>query len=453
MIKLEYISEFPCKVEDLFSYHERKGVLYRLIPPWEDVVVLKEPDNLVSSTAEFIVTLAPFLCFKWVAEHTGYIKNKQFVDIQLSGPFRKWEHTHLFESISYDRSRMTDSILFEPIFAAFSSIFAEKVIYSKLEKTFRYRHTITANDLNFIKKIERDRPLNIAIAGSNGLIGRELVQFLRLLGNNVYKIVRKPTDMGGEIYFDIDNSELKGVSVSLDIVINLAGEPISEGLWTDKKLKAIHDSRIVFTKRLISALSKLENPIKHFINASAIGFYGDSRDKLNEKSPRGVGFIPELCEKWEEAAKNDLFPTSILRIGVVLTPKGGALKQLIKFANLNLGATLGKGDQYVSWIAMDDLIYSIAYILYNRLEGVFNLVSNSPVTQKDMIDTISKKLNRLRFLSLGEKGVKLIYGKMGEEVLLSSSFVVPEALEKSGFSFCFPYLDSALNHLLGVKDE
>lgn len=453
MSKFEYSSVFACGVEELFSYHERKGVLYRLIPPWEDVVVLKDPEDLVSSRAEFIVTIAPFLCFKWIAEHTGYIRNKQFKDIQLSGPFRKWEHTHLFEYISEIKSKMIDSIEFEPMFSTFSSIFAEKMIYSKLEKTFRYRHTVTANDLDFLKKIGDVEPISIAIAGSNGLIGRELVPFLRLLGHNVFRIVRQPSNKENEIYFDIDNAELKNVSVPLDIIINLAGEPISEGLWTDKKLKAIHDSRVVFTKNLIIALSKLKYPVKYFMNASAIGFYGDSKDSLNEKSPKGSGFIADLCEKWEESAKNDLFPTAILRIGVVLSPKGGALKQLVRFANFNLGATLGKGEQYISWISIDDLIYSLVYILYNRLEGVFNLVSPSPSTQKEMIDLISKKLKRLRFLSLGEKSVKMIYGKLGEEVLLSSSFVLPEALSQSGYKFYFPSLNATLNHLLGVRDE
>jgi len=387
-----------------------------------------------------------------VALHTDYIKNKQFKDIQLSGPFRKWEHTHIFESISEGRSRLVDQIDFEPLFPKISVFFAENIIQNKLKKTFAYRHKITHNDLDMISKYNYNS-YSIGVAGSNGLIGRELVPLLRLFGNRVYRIVRKHTEKDDEIYFDISSGTFENIKEPLDVVINLAGEPISEGFWTDKKIKAIYDSRVIFTKQLIKAITKLKKPINHFINASAIGFYGDSSDPLDENGAKGVGFIPDLCYDWESAAYNDHFPTAILRIGVVLTPKGGALKQLLKFTNLNLGATLGDGSHYISWIAIDDLLYSIVHILYNRLDGVLNLVAPKPVTQKYMIDMLAKKLKRLRFLNLGEKSVELIYGQLGREVLLANCCVVPTMLTRTGYSFYFSELENALDHLLGVSNE
>ncbi|ADR19649.1 TIGR01777 family oxidoreductase [Calditerrivibrio nitroreducens] len=453
MPKFEYTSEFECSIEELFSYHERKAVVNRLIPPWDDVVVVKEPQNLIDSDAEFLVTLAPLVCFRWIAKHCDYVKNNQFKDIQLTGPFRRWEHTHLFGSNEYGKSYLTDRIEFEPLFSSISRIFAENMIREKLIKTFRYRHTVTKNDIDFIKKQSTNKQFVIGIAGSSGVIGRELTSFLRLLGHTVYKIVRKIPKQRDEIFFNLEKEELTNLSEPLDIVINLAGEPISEGLWTDKKLKAIYDSRVVFTSKLIQAIKKLEKPIIHYINASAIGYYGDRKERLSEDGSKGDGFISDLCQKWELAAKNDLFPTTILRIGVVLTPKGGALKQLLKFVNLNLGATLGDGEQYISWITMDDLIYGITHILNNRLEGVFNMVSPSPVTQKEMMDTISNKLRKVRILSLNRKTVELIYGRLGKEVLLANNYVIPDRLNLSNYNFYFPYLESALDHLLGVKDE
>lgn len=453
MAKFEFRSEFEFSVEKLFSYHEKKGVVSRLIPPWDQVVVKKEPENIIDADAEFLVNLIPLLSFHWVAKHTEYVKNKQFKDIQITGPFRKWEHTHIFEAIGADRSFLVDSVEFEPLFSLFSKIFAEKMILSKLKKTFRYRHAVTKNDIDFINRYPDFGAFVIGVAGSSGLIGSELIPFLRVLGCRLYRIVRNPTDKQDEIFFDIKNAELKNIREPLDIVINLAGEPIAEGCWTEKKMRSIYESRVVFTKQLISALKKLDTPIKHFINSSAIGFYGDSKEKLLEDSPKGVGFIPDLCRDWELATENQLFKTTILRIGVVLTPKGGALKQFIKFIDLNMGATFGGGDHFISWIAMDDLLYSIAHIIYNRLEGVFNLVAPEPITQKEIVDTISRKLRRLRILNLNKKSVELIYGKLGREVLLASSYVIPKRLLDSGYRFYFPYLDAAIDHLLGLKDE
>ncbi|MGC8768579.1 TIGR01777 family oxidoreductase [Calditerrivibrio sp.] len=449
MSKFEYTSEFECSVVELFSYHERKAVVNRLIPPWDDVVVLREPQNLIDSDAEFLVTLAPLVCFRWISKHCDYVKNKQFKDIQITGPFRRWEHTHLFGSNKDGKSYLTDSIEFEPLFSSISSIFTEKLIREKLRKTFSYRHTITKNDIDFIKKQHTDKQFVIGIAGSSGVIGRELTSFLRLLGHTVYKIVRKTAKQRDEIFFNLEKEELTNIPEHLDIVINLAGEPISEGLWTDKKLQAIYDSRVVFTSKLIQAIKKLEKPLSHYINASAIGYYGDRRERLSEDGSKGDGFIADLCQKWEQVAKNDLFPTTILRIGVVLTPRGGALKQFLKFVNLNLGATLGDGNQYISWITMDDLIYGITHIIHNRLEGVFNMVSPSPVTQKEMVDTISNKLKKVRILNLNRKTVELIYGRLGKEVLLANNYVIPDRLNLSNYKFYFPYLTSALDHLLG----
>jgi len=138
---------------------------------------------------------------------------------------------------------------------------------------------------------------------------------------------------------------------------------------------------------------------------------------------------------WEDAVKNDLIKTSILRFGVVLSPKAGALRKLINLCRANLGASLGKGDQYLSWITIDDAIYAILHIIYNEIDGIFNLVAPNPVTQKELVDKISDKLNRVRFLSLNEHLVKLFYGEMAKDVLLASSYVTPKHLLDTGLNF------------------
>jgi len=145
-------SIFSCSVDELFSWHERRGVILRLIPPWENVKIIKEPENLYDSEALLLLQIAPLIRFKWHARHNGYQKNQYFKDIQISGPFRKWEHTHIFKAISENSAELTDRVEFEPIFKFFTSMFAGNTIYKKLASTFGYRHTVTRNDIDFLKK-------------------------------------------------------------------------------------------------------------------------------------------------------------------------------------------------------------------------------------------------------------------------------------------------------------
>ncbi|MCA1981007.1 MAG: DUF1731 domain-containing protein, partial [Calditerrivibrio sp.] len=166
---------------------------------------------------------------------------------------------------------------------------------------------------------------------------------------------------------------------------------------------------------------------------------------------KGDLYISDLCEKWEKSTENSFMKTTILRIGVVLSPASGALRKLINLCNLNLGAKLGTGEQLISWITIDDLIYSILHIIYNKLEGVFNMTTPHPVTQREMVDKISANLKRTRFISLNEDLVRAVYGKMGDEILLSSSNAYPEKLIKSGFNFYFENIDKALRHLMGIN--
>lgn len=451
MTKFSKRMVFSHTVDELFSWHERKGIIKRLIPPWENVKVIKEPESLHNSEAILLLKLAPLVQFKWHAIHVDYIKNKQFKDIQLSGPFRKWEHKHIFNEIDEQHSELIDDIYFEPMFRPLSNIFAEKLILQKLSSTFSYRHTITKNDLDFLNRIKSKKKFNIAIAGSGGMIGRSLIPLLESHGHTVYPIKRKKDD--NSIYFDEKNSELMGNFENIDVVINLAGEPIGEGRWTEEKKRLFEKSRIDFTKSLVSACSKLQHIPEHFINASAVGFYGNSIQQLTEKSPKGSLYISDLCDRWEKATENNFMKTTILRIGVVLSPASGALKKLITLCNLNLGAKLGTGEQLISWITIDDLTYSVLYIIYNSMDGVFNMTTPNPVSQRELVDKISANLKRTRFISLNEDIVRTVYGKMGDEILLSSSNIYPERLIKSGFNFYFDDIDKALNHLMGISNE
>ncbi|MEF3255542.1 MAG: TIGR01777 family oxidoreductase [Deferribacterales bacterium] len=452
MAKFLKESTIDSNVEKLFLWHQNKGVIKRLIPPWEDVEVLKEPDNLINSEAIMLVRPLPFLTFRWHAKHLDFIPYKQFKDIQLTGPFRKWEHTHKFIEIEQNRSKLIDEIEYEPMFKPISNIFTAEMITKRLHSTFNYRHTITKNDLKLLEKYPPKEKYKIAISGSSGLIGKALIPLLQTHGHEIVRIVRQKTEKDDEITFDIKEEKFIGNTNNIDIVINLAGKPIGDSRWTLERKKEFESSRIAFTRALVNALCKLDNKPKRLINASAIGFYGNSKEILTETSPKGDLYISHLCNQWEEASKNDNFETTILRIGVVLSPTGGALKKLIELGKFNLAAILGTGDQYISWITIDDLIYSIVHIIYNDLTGTFNLTAPEPIKQKDLIKIISNKLNRLNFLSLNDKIIKLIYGEMADEILLANNYVLPEKLINTGFQFFFDKIDSALNHLMGCEN-
>lgn len=299
--------------------------------------------------------------------------------------------------------------------------------------------------------------MKILVTGSTGLIGSALISFLLIGKNHVLKLVRtranlKPNEVAWDSQRGVINPELLE---GLDAVVHLAGESLT-GQWTEEKKKRIVDSRVKTTELLCQSLSKLQKPPSVLICASAIGYYGCQGDKvLTESSPKGTGFLADVCEKWEnatQAAKDKGIRTVNLRLGMVLSPKGGALKQMLLPFQLGLGAQIGNGKQYMSWIAIDDLIAVIYYAMrQNALQGPVNAVSPYPLTNFEFTKTLGSVLNRPTFLSIPDFAVKWIFGEMGEALLLCSERVRPEALLEIGYRFDYPKAGEALEHLLDKK--
>ena len=295
--------------------------------------------------------------------------------------------------------------------------------------------------------------MKILVTGSSGLIGSALISFFSKGGHQVYKLVRARADLlADEIAWDprrgvINPSQLEG----FDVVVHLAGESLL-GKWTESKKREIIESRVNSTRLLSQTLCRLRNPPSVLICASAIGYYGNrGEDVLTEQSSKGEGFLAEVCEEWEEAARpavEEGIRTINLRIGAVLSPKSGALKQMLPIFQWCMGGQLGPGTQYMSWIAIDDLINVIDYVMcQQRLAGPINAVSPHSVTNKEFTKTLGHVLHRPTFLAVPGFAVKLIFGQMGEELLLSSQRVKPKKLEESGFLFAYPHLEVALRHL------
>jgi uncharacterized protein (TIGR01777 family) len=248
----------------------------------------------------------------------------------------------------------------------------------------------------------------------------------------------------------IDQARLEG----LDGVVHLAGESIATGRWTAEKKARIRDSRVKGTRLLCESLARLDQPPRVLVSASAIGYYGDRGDEiLHEDSASGSGFLAEVCHMWEaatEAASQRNIRVVNLRIGVVLSAMGGALATMLFPFRMGLGGIIGSGRQFMSWIALDDLLGSIAYALRtDTIRGPVNAVAPHPVTNREFTKTLGRVLARPTLLPMPAFAARLAFGEMADELLLSSARVEPARLSAAGYDFRYPTLEGGLRHLLG----
>lgn len=298
--------------------------------------------------------------------------------------------------------------------------------------------------------------MKILVTGSGGLVGSALVRQLTAGGHFVVRLVRsQPQRERGDVLWDavtgrVERNRLEKV----DAVVHLAGEPLL-GLWTEGKKKRIHRSRVQATEFLMEALAGLMNKPRVILSASAIGYYGDRGDEwLNESAPAGDGFLPTLCREWERAtdlAANTGIRVINARIGIVLSPHGGALKSMLPIFRAGLGGKLGSGRQYMSWIAIDDLTAALQYALEDeRFTGAVNFVAPEPVTNKEFTRALAGELGKPAFLPVPGLFLKCLPGGMGREAFLASQRVEPYKLRRAGFQFDFPEIGAAIHHVLGA---
>lgn len=298
----------------------------------------------------------------------------------------------------------------------------------------------------------------IAVTGSTGLIGSRLAALLASGGHRVMRLLRsKPRPELDEVYWDPAREMVDTMALGhVDAVVHLAGESIAKGRWTAKKKARIRDSRVDGTRVLSKALTRLSPPPNVMICASAIGYYGDRGDEwLREESPPGSGFLADVCRQWEaaaEPARERGIRVVHLRTGVVLSPAGGALRQMLPPFRMGLGGKIGSGRQYLSWVAIDDLLGVIMHALTtDTLQGPVNAVSPNPVTNLEFTRTLGRVLGRPTLFPMPALAARLVFGEMAEELLLASARVQPARLVTTGYQFRFPTLDGALRYLLRKK--
>ncbi len=297
--------------------------------------------------------------------------------------------------------------------------------------------------------------MKIVVAGASGLIGGALVPALRGAGHEVVRLVRREAAGADEVTWNpaagaLDGGRLEGV----EAVINLCGENVGAGRWTKARRERILRSRVESTRTLVTACAKLGHKPAVFLNASAVGFYGDAgEEELSEETGAGLGFLPETCLIWEtnaEGAKRAGIRTVLLRFGVVLAPNGGALAKMLPLFRLGLGGRLGDGRQWWSWVSLDDAVGAIHHALTDgRCSGPVNVVAPAAVTNAEFAATLAQVLDRPAAFPVPGFLLRLLFGRMAQETVLASAQVRPERLSASGYGFRHEKLDAALRHLLG----
>ncbi|WP_210586939.1 TIGR01777 family oxidoreductase [Streptomyces sp. GESEQ-35] len=296
-------------------------------------------------------------------------------------------------------------------------------------------------------------PSRIAVAGASGLIGSALVRSLTADGHEVVRLVRRAPRAEDEVRWDPEARQVDAAGLAgCDAVVNLAGAGVGSRRWTDAYKTRIRCSRVLGTSALAEAIASLDTPPRVFVNGSAIGFYGETGDRtVDESTPHGAGFLPELCVEWEGAAvaaQKAGVRTVFTRTGLVVSPKGGAWGKLFPLFKAGLGGRMGDGRQYWSFVSLHDEVAAIRHLIdTDGLSGPFNVTSPQPLTNREITAAMGRVLHRPTLFAVPAPVLRAVLGEMAGDVL-GSARVLPTRLLESGFTFAFPDIEGAIRAAL-----
>ncbi|MGZ5473128.1 MAG: TIGR01777 family oxidoreductase [Thermoanaerobaculia bacterium] len=292
--------------------------------------------------------------------------------------------------------------------------------------------------------------MQIVIAGGSGFIGEPLVRRLVARGDDVAVLSRNPAKVhaGRGVAWDGRTQDVWSEEVAgADAIVNLAGENVGDGRWTDERKRKLVASRLDATGAIVQALRNAPPRERTLVNASAVGYYGVRGDEvLDESETRGGGFLADLVEKWEAAAREaePLARLVILRFGVALSSEGGALKKMMMPFKLGAGGPVGSGAQWMSWIDRDDVVRMVEWGIDNQsARGIYNATAPDPVRNRDFTRALGRAMHRPAFLPAPAFALRIAFGEMADEVLLGGQRVLPRRAEREGFRFEVPTLDAS----------
>lgn len=446
-------SLFPASARDVYAWHMRIGALERLTPPWSAITVTWGDEQVrEGSRRELLVPAGP-LRIKWLAKHHGLVEGQQFIDEQERGPFKKWIHRHIFTDTAPEQSQLEDRIEYEYPFGRVGELLGRRQVHWLVNTSFPWRHERTWMDLARHAEFA-DRPrMRIALSGSTGLVGKQLMNFLTTGGHSVLPLVRTRGE-SGTVYWNPDRGEIDRQALEgVDAVIHLAGRNIAAGRWTESSKREILDSRVKGTRILAETIAALQTPPRILVSASAVGIYAETQDALDENGPHGNGFLADVVRAWEAAAdpaRQAGIRVVHPRISTVISGWGGVLGRLLPVFKWGFGGRIGNGSQAMSWIQVDDLLAAIYKMLFDeRLSGPVNVSSRRVVTNQEFTEALGKVLRRPTLATVPEPIVKLAFGQMGQELLLQGVRVKPAVLSSVGFVPWFTDLEAALRFETG----
>ena len=446
--RFSWHSVLPHPVSEVFDWHARPGAFERLNDPRRPVVVTQSSGSIQEGAEVSIrVPVVGPIGLPWHFRHTRYVQNREFVDEQIRGPFRSWRHEHRFIPEGETSTGMHDELAYS-LPRGCSPL--EPFLKRELRRLFSHRHALLRSDLDLHARWRHKPRKKIVIAGSSGFVGTALQAFLTTGGHEVVRLVRRTPSSSSERMWDPARGVLdKEVFQGADAVIALSGENIASGRWTRARKNLIERSRVETTKLVASVLATLPKPPAVAILASGVGYYGDTGDSVaDESSPLGDGFLPKVCQAWELAAQpieHAGIRLAHLRLGTVLNARGGALRKMLPAFTIGLGGALGNGLQWMSWIAMQDLLGIVEHVLFtDSLKGPINCVAPQPCRNREFAQTLGGVIHRPTAVTAPALVLKALFGEMAEALLLANSRVVPSALTDSGYKFVFPELTQAL---------
>jgi uncharacterized protein (TIGR01777 family) len=442
----------PVSAQALFDWHERPGAFDRLTPAFMPAKVIARSGGIQNGARVTLGVPVGPLTTTWEIEHEGYVAGREFRDVQKSGPFASWEHTHRMIPQTADSSVLEDHIVYRLPMGPLGAAVAGHFTREKLERLMRWRHALTRLDLERHAQFAGRGPRRIAITGASGFLGGALVPFLTT-GGHAVRTVGRGAD--SDVQWDPARGELDATALDgVDAVIHLAGASIAER-WTPEQRKAIRESRLTSTRLIAETMARMSPRPEVLISGSAVGIYGSRGDELlDESSALGDDFPAEVGKEWEAAtapARDAGIRVVHIRTGIVLNPGGGALGKMLLPFQAGVGGRLGSGKQWMSWISREDWIGAVHFLMQRGgLEGVFNLTAPEPVTNATFTEAMGRVLNRPAILPVPAFALTTMFGEMARGTILASQRAVPRALERAGFAFAHPSVSSALRLELGL---